>query len=190
MPVTSGFNHVATLTSDMDRTVRFYQDAFEAELTFSMEAKGDHPKMSILDLGGGAALNVFEVPAGEIIGERRRLGHRGAIDHYALAVDSRDTLERIKDRLVGAGAEIGEIQQLGSEWSLFFRDPDGMELEVCAKADAYDLDGDGKISVIEAERARLGLVDARLEQIADKGGLKGSLAEAAHKVLDKLDNDG
>jgi catechol 2,3-dioxygenase-like lactoylglutathione lyase family enzyme len=190
VPVTSGFNHVATLTSNMDRTVRFYQDAFEAELMFEMEAEGDHPKMSILDLGGGAALNVFEVPAHEIIGERREQGHRGAIDHFALAVDSLGVLEALRDRLVGAGAEIGEIQQLGSEWSLFFRDPDGMELEVCTKVDVYDLDGDGKVSVIEHERARLGLVDARLEQIAEEGGLKGSLAEAAHKVLDKLDNDG
>ncbi len=55
--------------------------------------------------------------------------------------------------------------------------------------ETLDLDGDGKISVIEAQRARLGLVDARLEEIAHEGGLKGSIAEAAHKVLDKLDND-
>ena len=135
MPVTTGFNHVATLTSDMERTVQFYRDAFEAELVFEMDAKEDHPRMSILDLGGGAALNVFEVVAGDIVGERRRQGHRGAIDHYALAVESRAVLEGVKQRLVDAGAEIGEIQRLGNEWSLFFRDPDGMELEVCAKAD-------------------------------------------------------
>jgi catechol 2,3-dioxygenase-like lactoylglutathione lyase family enzyme len=134
MPVTSGFNHVATLTTDMDRTVQFYRDAFEAELVFEMDAREDHPRMSILDLGGGAALNVFEVEAGDMIGDRRKQGHRGAIDHYALAVDSKDVLEQIKGRLVSAGAEIGEIQRLGDEWSLFFRDPDGMELEVCAKA--------------------------------------------------------
>lgn len=135
MPVTSGFNHVATLTADMDRTVKFYRDAFEAELVFEMDAKDDHPRMSILDLGGGAALNVFEVEPGDIVGDRRKQGHRGAIDHYALAVESKDVLEQIRDRLVSAGAEIGEIQRLGAEWSLFFRDPDGMELEVCAKAD-------------------------------------------------------
>jgi hypothetical protein len=52
-----------------------------------------------------------------------------------LAVDSRRTLEQVRDRLVAAGAEIGEIQRLGGEWSLFFRDPDGMELEVCAHTD-------------------------------------------------------
>ena len=135
MPVTTGFNHVATLTTDMDRTVQFYRDAFEAELVFEMDAKDDHPRMSILDLGGGAALNVFEVAAGDIIGDRRKQGHRGAIDHYALAVASKKVLEGVKSRLVNAGADIGEIQRLGNEWSLFFRDPDGMELEVCAKAD-------------------------------------------------------
>jgi catechol 2,3-dioxygenase-like lactoylglutathione lyase family enzyme len=90
--------------------------------------------MKIVDLGGGASLNIFEVAPDEIIGERRRQGGRGAIDHFALAVDSRDTLEQVKERLVEAGAEVGDIQQLGHELSLFFRDPDGMELEVCCPA--------------------------------------------------------
>ena len=132
MPITTGFNHVATLTTDMDVTVGFYEQAFGAVVTFEIARTDDHPWMKILDLGGGAALNVFEVPADEIIGERRKQGRRGAIDHFALAVTSRAQLEDIAVRLVDAGAqEVGEIQQLGSEWSLFFRDPDGMELEVC-----------------------------------------------------------
>lgn len=38
----------------------------------------------------------------------------------------------MKERLVAAGSGIGEIQDLGGEWSLFFRDVDGMELEVTA----------------------------------------------------------
>ena len=62
-------------------------------------------------------------------------------------------------------------------------EPDEVEVE------AFDLNDDGKISVVEAERARLGVVDARLEEIAEEGGVKGKLAEAAHKVIDKLDND-
>ncbi len=132
MPITTGFNHIATLTSDMNRTVHFYQTAFDAEVVFEVEPHDDHPWMKIVDIGGGAALNVFEVPAEEIIGERRRPGHRGAVDHFAFAVDSRATLEGVKGRLVAAGAqEVGEIQQLGEELSLFFRDADGLELEVC-----------------------------------------------------------
>ncbi len=55
--------------------------------------------------------------------------------------------------------------------------------------DAFDLDHDGEISLVESERARLGIIDARLEEIADEGGLKGKLAEGAHHLLDKLDND-
>jgi catechol 2,3-dioxygenase-like lactoylglutathione lyase family enzyme len=135
MPITTGFNHVATLTTNMERLVGFYRDVFGAEITFEMAATPDHPRMTILDLGAGTALNVFETAADEIIGERRKQGGRGAIDHYGLNVDSLATLEQVKERLLAAGADIGEIQRLGSEWSLFFRDPDGMELEVCCKGD-------------------------------------------------------
>ncbi|MEQ1787478.1 MAG: VOC family protein [Acidimicrobiales bacterium] len=136
MPITSGFNHVATLTTDMDLTVRFYAESFDAVVTFEVAKRDDHPWMKIVDLGGGAGLNIFEVDEADIIGERRRQGGRGAIDHFALAVDSPATLAVVKERLAAAGAqEVGEIQQLGQELSLFFRDPDGMELEVCCPAD-------------------------------------------------------
>ena len=57
------------------------------------------------------------------------------------------------------------------------------------RLDAYDLDHDGKVSAIEGIRAEIGVTDARLEQLAEEPGLKGRLADAAHHVLDKLDND-
>ena len=136
MPITRGFNHVATLTTDLERHADFYKRAFGAEITFRVDATPDHPRMFILDLGAGAALNVVEVSPEAIIGEQRRSGRRGAIDHFGLAVASCAELEEVKLRLLDVGAEIGEIQRLGDEWSLFFRDVDGMELEVCAPADA------------------------------------------------------
>ncbi len=55
--------------------------------------------------------------------------------------------------------------------------------------DAYDLDEDGKFSVVEDARANLGIVDARLEELAEEPGLKGRLANAAHHIVDKIDND-
>jgi catechol 2,3-dioxygenase-like lactoylglutathione lyase family enzyme len=134
MAVTSGINHIATITPDLDRTKRFYAEAFDAECVSETAAAPDRPRMAIIDLGG-AMLNVFEAPAEEIVGDRRKLGGRGPIDHFGIGVDSLETLETLRDRLVAAGAEIGEIQRLGPEWSLFFRDPDGMELEVCAHAE-------------------------------------------------------
>ena len=133
MPVTAGFNHVATLTSDMDRTVQFYRDAIGAELTFEMDAKDDHPRMAILDLGGGAGLNVFEVDSGDIIGDRRK---RGPVAHRPLRARRciEDILEQIKDRLVSPAQRSVRSNDSATNGRVLPR-PDGMELEVCAKAD-------------------------------------------------------
>ena len=67
MPATSGFNHVAIITADLDRLKDFYAAAFGGEVTSEMAAAGDHPRMAIIDLGGGAALNAFEVDGSTII---------------------------------------------------------------------------------------------------------------------------
>jgi len=102
----------------------------------ALSATDGHPRMAVVDIGGGSVLNIFEVAPDAILGDRHVQGGRGAIDHFAISVDSLATLETMRDGLVDAGADIGEIQQLGDLWSLFFRDPDGMELEVCAPDDA------------------------------------------------------
>jgi hypothetical protein len=58
-----------------------------------------------------------------------------------------------------------------------------------AQLDAYDLDEDGRVSLIENVRGELGMLDARAAEIAEEEGLKGKLGKAAHRLLDKLDND-
>jgi catechol 2,3-dioxygenase-like lactoylglutathione lyase family enzyme len=137
MPITTGLNHVAFLTTDMERTVRFYEQAFEATLVHEVPRTDDHPWLKILDVGGGSMINVFQAEEGDLFGERRRPGKRGGVDHFGFQADSKATLEVLKGRLRDAGAEeVGEIQQLGGEWSLFFRDIDGLELEVLAHIDS------------------------------------------------------
>lgn len=61
--------------------------------------------------------------------------------------------------------------------------------EQAAAVEAQDLNNDGKVSITEELRSELGVVDARLEAIAEEGGIKGKLAKAAHEIVDKLDND-
>jgi catechol 2,3-dioxygenase-like lactoylglutathione lyase family enzyme len=130
-PETSGFNHVATMTADLDRYLAFYGEMFGAQVLSMTEAREDHPRMAVVSMGGNSALNVFEVPANSIVGDRAKMGGRGPIDHYALAVDSEEKLREIRDRLVAAGASPGDVTQFGpSLLSVFFRDPDGAELEV------------------------------------------------------------
>src|ERR1700722_5798070 len=130
-PKTSGFNHVATMTADLDRYLAFYREIFEVEVIAMTEARDDHPRMAVVNMGGDSALNVFEVPPDSIVGDRTKMGGRGPIDHYALAVDSEERLHEIRDRLVAVGASPGEVTQFGPAlFSVFFRDPDGAELEV------------------------------------------------------------
>jgi catechol 2,3-dioxygenase-like lactoylglutathione lyase family enzyme len=126
-----GFDHVATITADLDRIVAFYQQVFDVDVTLEIPASDTHRRMVILDFGGGAALNVVEQPAETIVGDRRRSGARGPIDHFGIAVADSDELRATRERLIAAAADVGVIQRLGDTWSLFFRDPDGMELEVC-----------------------------------------------------------
>jgi catechol 2,3-dioxygenase-like lactoylglutathione lyase family enzyme len=137
MARTTGFDHVATVTADLDRIVAFYQHVFDAQVTFEMAATPAHPRMVILDLGGGSALNITEQAASTIVGDRARPGSRGPVDHYGIAVVSRASLDDMRLRLAAAGADVGQVQRLGGTWSLFFRDPDGMELEVCMPIERF-----------------------------------------------------
>lgn len=95
MPISAGFDHIATVTADLDRVVAFYRQVFDAKVTFEMAATVDHPRMVILDLGGGGALNVTERPAETIVGDRASFGGRGPIDHYGIAVSSRVILDEM-----------------------------------------------------------------------------------------------
>jgi catechol 2,3-dioxygenase-like lactoylglutathione lyase family enzyme len=56
---------------------------------------------------------------------------RGRLDHLGLQAASLDAFDRVRDRLVAAGASDGFVTDFGHVLSLFFRDPDGLEGEVC-----------------------------------------------------------
>jgi hypothetical protein len=56
---------------------------------------------------------------------------RGRIDHLGLQAASRGAFETIRERLTARGASDGFVTDFGPLLSLFFRDPDGLEGEVC-----------------------------------------------------------
>ncbi|MSX76291.1 MAG: VOC family protein, partial [Actinobacteria bacterium] len=56
---------------------------------------------------------------------------RGRLDHFALQAESIEAFETIRERLRARGAADDFVTDFGPILSLFFRDPDGLEGEVC-----------------------------------------------------------
>jgi catechol 2,3-dioxygenase-like lactoylglutathione lyase family enzyme len=58
---------------------------------------------------------------------------RGRLDHLALQAASLQDFEEIRDRLMARGAADDFVTDFGQMLSIFFRDPDGLECEVCVE---------------------------------------------------------
>ena len=128
-----GFNHVAILTNDSARLHAFYTEVFDATVkTEGVHTPEDMPvKLSFIDVGPNSELNVFEIEGNDEATRQTPMFGRGRIDHLALLAESIDSFETIRDRLVARGDSDGFVTDFGPILSLFFRDPDGLECEVC-----------------------------------------------------------
>ena len=127
-----GVNHIALLTRDMDRFIRFYQEAFDATVVHDNRNHTGHvgERMVIMAIGGQSAFNVFEVPGNTQAHVQTPMFGRGRLDHFGLNARSRETFEHVRTRLMHLGASDGTITDFGAALSVFFRDPDGLEAEV------------------------------------------------------------
>jgi len=130
--LTKGFNHVAIVTPDMERLKEFYTSVFGAEvLRDGPEGPSEdmQVRMAIIKVGPYSEFNVFEFPASSA--PHTPMFGRGAIDHLALEAESLPAFETVRDRLMARGAADGFVTDFGPILSVFFRDPDGLECEVC-----------------------------------------------------------
>jgi len=126
----NGVNHVAILTGDMKRFHAFYRDVFGATVSAEM-AERDGVTLSFVDIGPTAKLNVFQVVDNHESERQTPMFGRGRIDHLGLEAESVAAFDLIRDRLIQRGATDGFVTDFGESLSLFFRDPDGLEGEVC-----------------------------------------------------------
>lgn len=129
MALLAGFDHVAVLTSDTDALVRFYSEVFGATVTGMMEVDG--VRLTLVTVGHGAELNVFEIPGNAEAARQTPMFGRGRLDHLGLRASSLEAFDELRDRLIGCDASDGFVTDFGSTLSIFFRDPDGLEGEVC-----------------------------------------------------------
>jgi catechol 2,3-dioxygenase-like lactoylglutathione lyase family enzyme len=126
----NGFNHVALLTNDTDRLHAFYREVFDAEV-FADERPEPGMRLSFVTVGPSAALNVFEFDGNDEATRQTPMFGRGRIDHLALEAASQEAFDTIRTRLIERGAADEFVTDFGTGISVFFRDPDGLEGEVC-----------------------------------------------------------
>jgi catechol 2,3-dioxygenase-like lactoylglutathione lyase family enzyme len=130
-----GLNHVAVMTHDATRLNDFYKEVFDAEILRdgSEFPEGEGPRLSIIKIGDWAELNVFEIDGNTEADRQTPMFGRGRLDHLALQAASVDAFEQIRDRLMALGAADDFVTDFGAMLSIFFRDPDGLESEVCVE---------------------------------------------------------
>lgn len=126
----NGFNHVAILTNDTGRFVEFYRDVFDAKVDGEMQM-GDEGLLTFVSVGEGAEINLFEVRGNTEAARQTPMFGRGRIDHLGLQAASLEAFEEIRRRLIERGASDEFVTDFGPVLSVFFRDPDGLECEVC-----------------------------------------------------------
>jgi len=125
----NGVNHVAIVTNDTDRLVAFYREVFEAEVAGRQGFEGFW--LTFLLIGETAELNVFEIEGNTEADRQTPMFGRGRIDHVGLQAASMHAFDQIRDRLIARGASDQFVTDFGPVLSSFFRDPDGLEGEVC-----------------------------------------------------------
>jgi catechol 2,3-dioxygenase-like lactoylglutathione lyase family enzyme len=130
-----GLNHVATITNDTSRLQAFYEEVFEAEVMCDgaefPEGKG--PRLTIIKIGEWSEINVFQVEGNTEADRQTPMFGRGRIDHMAVQAASLEAFETIRERLMARGASDDFVTDFGPMLSMFFRDPDGLECEVCVE---------------------------------------------------------
>jgi catechol-2,3-dioxygenase len=113
--------HLVLWVSNVDRSVRFYQDVLGFEVTKR------HPNAAFMKIPGTADdhnLGLFEQP-----GVTRPAEHTARMYHSAWEVGEITDLARARLKLAEAGSLVGQSDH-GVSLSLYAKDPDGLEFEI------------------------------------------------------------
>ena len=125
-----GINHLAFITGDMEKTIRFYRDLLGMKLTHGVGHNGyrhyffrfGDNHVAFFEYEGARAMNrkSHGSPTSEPLG----------FDHVSFTVDNTQDLCRLKDQLDAAGIEVTGAVDHGALGSIYFFDPNNIPLEV------------------------------------------------------------
>ena len=120
-----GVHHFALISSDVEATIRFYQDILGFPLTELFENR-DYPGSThfFFDVGNGNLLAFFDFP-GLDLGDYAEV--MGGFHHIAISV-SAEAQANARESLAEAGIEL----DFEHETSIYFRGPDNERIELLA----------------------------------------------------------
>ena len=116
---------MALISSDVEQTIRFYQELLEFPLTEIFENR-DYPGSNhfFFDIGNGNLLAFFDLPGLDLGPYAEVLG---GLHHVAISVTP-ERWRHLRGKLDAAGV----AYDVESDTSIYFRDPDGARLELLA----------------------------------------------------------
>lgn len=126
--------HVVLNVTDVERSTRFYRDVV------GFQVSRFRPDGSAAFLTCGIVhhnLALFKAPAGARPAEKGAIG----LNHFAFRVDDYPMLQAAHRRLKEANATIDHIVDHGMTRSIYFLDPDGIEMELFCNTFATEEEG-------------------------------------------------
>jgi glyoxylase I family protein len=121
-----GIHHAVLICSDVEQTIQFYQGLLGFPLVELVENR-DYAGSShfFFDVGNQTMLGFFDFPG---LGLEPGVEAIGGVQHIAISAP-RDRWEEVRDRLDAAGVPYAGPDR-GIEESMYFKDPDGIQIEL------------------------------------------------------------
>jgi catechol-2,3-dioxygenase len=117
-PKTYGLTHIAIAVKDLEKTSSFYQKVFDMEVMYKEE------NFLQLTTPGSHDIIVFEK-------KKASYGKTGGIIHFGFRLKNADDIDEMAKRIQSTGGKITSKGEFcPGEPFIFFKDPDGYEVEV------------------------------------------------------------
>ena len=164
-----GFSHVGLSTLDMDKTRDFYENilGFKAVRCDIITVKeGGRIRHVFFDTGRDQLLAFMEargvpgVPAQYDAGINSGLGVPSVFYHFAFEAGSEAALEDKRNELLARGVDVTEVVDHDWAKSIYFKDPNGLQLEFCCITRNLNANDARMQDRFETSVRRLGLDDA------------------------------
>ncbi len=136
----TGVNHLAMVTGDMDRTIRYWRDLLGMRLIAGLGEPGY--RHYFFEISERDMIAFFEWPGVAPVEEKehgRRISGPVAFDHVSFGVETREILLELKDRIDAAGFWVSEVIDHGFIHSIYAFDPNGIPIEFSWNVSGIDI---------------------------------------------------